>query len=247
MQQPHVDELIYRLVPGTGIAFEAESSVTTSTPELDVQLTGEVLSLRPKGHFSSVEDARVVSDRFVQAWEVFAGASTARDVGTFIFQSARLHDLSAAPGAPTAALQVAGQVQGVGSLQVRLPQMPSPPGPGFVLTPEAVALWNRYRQYIHNAEPLLSMAFACCSHLESLAGNRGKAAKMYGVEEGVLRKIGELTSRRGDAMTARKHGTYPPLSDTETAWLQAVIPKLVLRAAEPSAIPELRMSDLPTL
>lgn len=125
--------------------------------------------------------------------------------------------------------------------------MPPPPGPGFVLTPAAVALWSRYRQYIHRAEPLLSMAYATSSHLEALAGNRGKAATTYGVEEAVLRKIGELVSTRGDAMTARKYGTHQPLSATEEAWLKAVIPRLVLRAAEPSARPVLKMTDLPTL
>jgi hypothetical protein len=67
---------------------------------------------------------------------------------------------------------------------------------------------------VGNQDPLLGMAYACLTLLEK--GNRKLAAKHYAIHNDVLRKLGELTSTRGDNATARKiSDRTTPLSERE--------------------------------
>src|SRR4029077_20727896 len=81
------------------------------------------------------------------------------------------------------------------------------PPVGFHLTPDAESILLRFRGYQDGREPLLSMAYFCLTVVLSAAGDRNRlrnAAKIFGIKEDVLRKLGDLTSNRGDRTTARK-------------------------------------------
>lgn len=94
------------------------------------------------------------------------------------------------------------------------------------------------------------MAFFCLSVVEASAGNRKAAAKRYRIHNSVLRKIGELTSTRGDGTSARKRkkgGSDTPLSPGEIKWLEETLKLVIARAAEIAGgkkVDELGMSDL---
>ena len=65
------------------------------------------------------------------------------------------------------------------------------------------------------------MAYACLTFLEKSAVNRRAAAKQYNIDEEIFRKMGEISSTRGDTLTARKfekEGIERPLSHVEAIW-----------------------------
>jgi hypothetical protein len=106
------------------------------------------------------------------------------------------------------------------------------------------ALWQRYMRYEQSREPLLSMAYFCLSYFEDAAGTGAKgrqrrkmAAEALGVEEEVLRRLGELTSTLGDAETARKKNPQsksrgPTVEEKE--WIETTVKLLIRKTAESS-------------
>jgi hypothetical protein len=97
------------------------------------------------------------------------------------------------------------------------------------------------------------MAFFCLTVVEASAGGRLAAAKKYGIEKNVLGKLGELTSERGDRLTARKvrrNKPMRPLTGAETAWVLSVLEAIIIRIGDTrdiTCLPKIKMSDLPYL
>jgi hypothetical protein len=97
------------------------------------------------------------------------------------------------------------------------------------------------------------MAYFCLTVIEAKAGSRKQAAKLYRISKEVLSKLGELTSDRGDAQTARKikqSSTLTPLSSAESSWINAAVKTIIRRVGEidlDPKLPEITMNDLPTL
>lgn len=128
-----------------------------------------------------------------------------------------------------------------------------------MLSPDAEAMWQRYEQYLRGYEPLLSMAYACLSRMEFAARNapvkgaRRKVEHVYGIEEAVLRKLGEFTTNLGDEAEARKvhaRSENRPPNDRERAWIEAAVRVIVRRSGEHDADPKgirlrVTMADLP--
>jgi hypothetical protein len=115
----------------------------------------------------------------------------------------------------------------------------------FVVSPDVETLWHRFCLYRADKEPLLSMAYFNLTVVKMAGGGRKSSAVNLNIEEKVLRKIGELTSKRGDAGTARKMSVdTQPLTDKESAWLVTAITSIIGHLAGPWA-KALRMSDLP--
>jgi hypothetical protein len=110
--------------------------------------------------------------------------------------------------------------------------------------PEVEEMYNRYAAFTERREPLPAMAYFCLDKLETFADNqalapgvektskRKKASKIFGIEEGVLRKLGELSSTKGGPEEARKANTSRPLSSNEREWLVEAAKLLIWRAGE---------------
>jgi hypothetical protein len=72
------------------------------------------------------------------------------------------------------------------------------------------------------------------------------------VELAVLNKLGELTTERGDSMTARKQDAATllrPLTSQEQEWILVTLREIMRRLGMKKAgavVPPLTMADLPT-
>lgn len=114
---------------------------------------------------------------------------------------------------------------------------------------ELVTRWNQQRI---QREPPLGAAYYILTRIVELGGGTRKlAAARYNTDVGVLGKVGELTSKRGDELSARKaEATTVALSASESAWLNAAVPALIARVADTrdlTSLPKLTMRDLPPL
>jgi hypothetical protein len=129
-------------------------------------------------------------------------------------------------------------------------EYPAPPQ-RFALSPDVTALLARYQGYKRGEEPLLAMAYYCLTVAEGRAVSRVQAAQRLVIAPEVLRKIGELTSTRGDERSARKHRySQQPLSKPESRWLETAIRKLIRQIAHVDAggnPTQLDMASLPDL
>jgi hypothetical protein len=217
-------------------------------------------------HFASVEEAQKLVEPFLRAWELEADLRDSGDRFRFAYKTAEVIDRSP-PAHGSAVIGV-----GVGSLAVAGAQAfahvgrakwPDPPR-DLEVSPDADALWRRWRRYREEKrEPLLSAAYWALTMIEAAPGlaspgtprpgskRRQAASAFFNIGLDVLNMVGELTSTRGGNDEERKaEGRATPLSPAERQWLEAAFRALVRRVAEqayhggPPPRP-LTMGDLP--
>ena len=233
------------MVTGDDVSYENAAPIEFDTADFSGRREADVLVLSLKRHAADQAEARALVDPFIRAWEIDAGLTIGRAEFTLRFDSAQVVDRAPTPGVHE--LQANATATFTATLQLTAFRSHYPvPSLAFQTTPEVEALWARYLRYVAGSEPLLSMAYACLTLLER--GNRRQAEGLYGVEYEVLSKLGELTSTRGDALTARKPGeATAPLSATESRWVDAAIRAVTRHIATRAGDETLKMADLPAL
>jgi len=258
MRDPHVVSLQYRLETDPSVTFQNPPPVENETPAFRLRLDNGVATFRLKDHFPSAEAARRVVDAYVRAWEIDAALRSGHQEIKFVFKDAKLVDLDPPPPGSAeipiggvAALSARGGIT-VREVHVGRSQYPTPPK-GFEASPVVETLWQRYERYRRGRESLPVMAAFCLTKIETLAGKREEAAKLFHVSHGVLRRLGDLAANRGDETTARKvptSGVLTPLSPQEEIWIEAAIKVIIRRVGEARvnpSLPEITMTDLPSL
>jgi hypothetical protein len=213
MNDPRVATLTYRVLESESLGFENPAEVEINTDDFTGGLSKGILTLRLKQHFATGSEVKPIADAFVQAWGIDAGLRDGRPDFRLRFGGSQIVERNPNPNVHS--IRVPDHLDVSGSEQVKVirPAYPDVPH-GFVVTPEVEILWARFCRYVGNQEPLLGMAYACLTLLEK--GNRKLAAKHYAIHNDVLRKLGELTSTRGDNATARKiSDRTTPLSERE--------------------------------
>lgn len=254
MNDPHVENLRYRLVPlqtdACTVEYADPPPITFSTPDFDGHLQDGVLTLSLQSHYESVEDARATVDPYLAAWEVKTVLASDRPEVSFEYVDADIIDRDPPPprqpGEPIVAqvkMAVELNMAASGSVEVRKSSYPSPPQ-DFVLDPETETLWHRYSGYVAGREPLQGMAYFCYSLV-------ARDRERLGVSTNVIRKLRVLSSWTGDRLTARKVN-YRPIEPEEEAWLIAAVKALIVRSGEVAASAEanratLTLGDLPPL
>lgn len=252
----HVASLTYSVVSTKDVTYDAPPPVDFETSEARLHLADAKLVCHMKIHFAAEVEARAVVEPVLRAWELDADLRQGIGKLRFEFESAEVIDRTPMPpgrGNMYATLKGVGALTATGtvSTHVTLRAYPDPPGE-FRITPDAETLWNRYQGYREGREPLLGMAYFCLTVLTANGGGLPEAAAKYNIGERVLRKLGELTSVRGDPRTARKMTTpaTPPLSGAEDAWIQETIKRIIWRVGDQrslASLPPITMADLPPL
>ncbi len=253
----HVVSLRYKLRGSDQVTYVSPTPVGFETEEVRFHLAEGKLTCDMKSHLSTAEEARAVVEPVLRAWEVDADLRWNRGELRFEFDGVDIVDRSPVPlgvirGHAHVLLGVAAlSAVGTVSVHVTRTRYPEPPGT-FRLNPDAESILLRYQGYLGGREPLLSMAYFCLTVLEANAGSRASAAVAYGIEKAVLGKMGQLTSGRGDRLSARKATAGPaqPLTGPERAWLEAVLKALIWRLGDTrdvTALPLITLADLPAL
>ena len=253
MNDPHVVSLTYRLRPSEEVSYDSPPPLTFERGLFSGLLDGDVLRLRPKDHYPSIELARGPAERFLRAWELDAELQRGRGSIAFDYETGEVIDRNPPPPGTSQTIHVGTASMVIvgcsASLHVTRREYPEPPE-HFEFTSEVEALWHRLEGYRGGREPLLPMAYFCLTLVERIGGGRARAARLLSVDRAVLDKLGELTSERGDAATARKvsrSGSPRPLMDSEAKWIVAALEGIVRNVGEANspARPGLTIADLP--
>ncbi|MBU1487111.1 hypothetical protein KKH56_03565, partial [bacterium] len=127
-------------------------------------------------------------------------------------------------------------------------------------TSKVKTIFDRYRDYLRGREKLGQMAYTCLTEFcgSDKIGNkiRKEIGERYKVEENILKKLGELSSTRGNAGERRKAppkgGNYQPFTSNEKEWIKLVIKELIIRLGKYEWDPntpfkKLTMNDFPQI
>jgi hypothetical protein len=260
MNDPHVETLVYQLKTASNVHYENAQPIDVDYEEYSGRLESNQLICEMKMHYPHIDAARSVVEASLRAWEVDVALRFGRGELEFVYMKAKVIDRNPSPPGSPQKSQISGRGQitasGHASIGVVRRQYPHP-SMLFRISPDVETLWKRYEMYLDKKEPICSMAYFCLTVIEVKAGGkpeaRRKASRIFSIDKEVLDKLGELTSIRGDSLTARKAalGSTPsPLSDKENKWIEAVIKQLIHRMGEnwsDRKLPVIKMSELPPL
>jgi hypothetical protein len=269
MRDPHVVWLEYRLQPSSHVAFENPPPIEHETDTFIMRLSEGVARFEMKEHYASEEEAKSVVEEFLRAWEIYTALRFGAAEMRFSFERPHVIDRKPPPPGTTLVVALADRLTLKGEATVALTAVrrayPAPPT-GFRVSPNVGTLWDRYQHYREGREPLPGVAYFCLTFLETMAGGppegaarkrkiseaRKKAAQKYQIDENVLGKLGDLSSTRGDARTARKvTANMTPLSPAEAAWIDSATREIIRRVGEVDAgatgLPAITMKHLPPL
>lgn len=259
MRDPHVNSLKYKLLTGNEVSYENCLPIEYENDIFTLKLADGILLCNFKEHFASVDLAKVEIESLLRSWEIDVAIKYGRGELKFVFVDADIVDRSPPPpgtvliSAISASATMSASTSCSATIHVERGKYPSIPN-NFAVNPDVETLWQRYENYLNGREQLLSMGYFCLSFLENLAGGRRDLiVSKYLIERMVLDKLGDLTSAKGDHLTARKGigHNFQPITQQEKVWIEECVKKIIHRVGEyqkdPSSLTMITMSCLPIL
>ena len=246
-------KLIYRVTEKEGVNYSNQSTIEIDNEYFRGKLENGILTIEMKISFNSSNEAKILVDKYLRSWEIYSGLIYQKDVLGFTLNTiSSIEIVDHKNGKPPDIIESFEEfIYSSGSINSQSEYEYTKPTDSFTTSPDVETLWYRFKEYLENREPLLSMAYFCITFLEKKAGDRRRAASQYGIEFDILKNIGELSSTRGDVRNARKAKSLQgKLKHSEIIWIEAAIAKIIQRLGEyengdKSSI--LKMGDLPII
>ena len=250
-----VKEIHYALTLSDSISFEEAPAVEEDYPDFKLKLERDTLTATMTTRFTTAQDAKRKVEETLRAWELdYMLANGAKDI-SFQFKNIvwQAEDEHPSDGKRILHAEV-GEFMAIGntvSFHLTRRTYPAPPRK-LAYTPDVKSLAERYLGYLAGTEPLLSMGYFCWTLLKD-GENLDTTAGKYSIDKSVLKKLGDLTSNRGNTLTARKFSPgMQDLSPGEEQWVKAAIALLIRRKSEYDFNPgqnfsQITLSSLPAL
>lgn len=250
MNDPHIVALLYQIDHGRSLDYRDAKPIDREEDGFCVKVENERVRFEFKEHYATQDAARKAIEDYIRAWEFSAGLRGGPNYFKLKFDQPKIEDRNPTPGvAMVSARPIGVKVTLEKAIGVASPPCYPPPPSGIMLTPDVDTMYCRYMGYLQKREPLAGMAYFCLTILE-LSRSRKEAAKMYGIELGVLEKIGYLSSKKGGQEARKASGMDNDLTAQESRFLVEAIKAVIHRAAERahapnSNLPKISLSDLP--
>lgn len=228
----------FKVSSSEDISYENPEPLSFSNHLGEFCLADGVLKVVPAEHFGNGQEASQAIDGFLRAWEIEADLK--REPGTirFTYSHADVIDRDPPqPGEPQV-IHAGGICSGIAigasfHSHVALGRYPQPPE-RFSASEYAQHAYRRWLGYRRGNEPLQAMAYFILTLLERQAGNRAEACVQFMIDRAVLNRIGDLSSEKGSALTARKAKStdFDELSHLDLEWLERAVKRLIFRLGE---------------
>ena len=200
--------------------------------------------------YATVEDARQVVEPFIQNWEFASSLSRDPDCFQLEFEGAEIGDLRPNPGV--------AHGQGVrATFKISIPPAkgtayaptyPPPPSEIDSSHGDVQVLLRRYERYKAGKEPPTSFAYYCYTEIVQVNGEQTTAASRYNVSRKLLKRISNLSSRKGGIEARKADVREPPLTHEECLFLERAVVRLIRRLAEfhanPQELSEITIGDI---
>ena len=232
MNDPHVDELIYRIKHAASVDYKAASALEHDHPDFSIKIDNGTATVTPKEHHATEESARATVEPFLKAWEL-SSALDNRDRFEFEFQNANVVDRRPTPAigvfAGVGAFGIAGSIA---DLRIGKSAYPSPPI-GLSYNTNVELMHHVYRLYCEGDTVISHAAYYCLTELMHAAGgDYKKTSAHFGISVPVLLRLGTLSSEKGGKEGRKAEAARSDYTPEERAWLERAMKIVIRRAAE---------------
>jgi hypothetical protein len=235
VRNPKVQRLYYEITGGQDLTYDHPPDLEFTNDIGHFRTEDGTLCVEPIPHFHRESEARAVVEAYLDLWTRWANLQ-AQMLGILSFKFLRSEIIDLDPPAPgesqTIYLETAGISFSSGEVTIHISRKSYPAAPELTcMGADVESAYQRWMGYKEGREPLQSMSYFVLTLVESV-GSRQAAASYYKIEKAVLSEIGRLASTKGSSVDARKATTTGDLTGEERAWLERVIPKIIVRIAE---------------
>lgn len=201
MNDPHVESLTYKVMFRKDVDYSKASPLTEETENFVFTINQENALFKMKTHFSREEEAKKVTDKFLETCSIYWGLQNCPDEISFLYETVEIIDRQKNQDKHPIKY-ISGTITGYNEIEVdfRISKSKFLSAPrDFVINPDLETIYNRYKGYLENKEPLTSMAYFCLTVLEEGQGRkvRKDVAKIYQIDFNILNKWGDLSSEKG--------------------------------------------------
>ena len=243
MNDPHVVALNYRIEHSSSVDYDNAAPLDHSEEAFDIHVEGNKVRFVMKRHYATESEAVEAVKDYIRAWERLAALQKGPNEFTLAFAGAEIKDRNPTPGIVQARAMFSSCVGVVDELTIHVSRAayPQPPSRRLEFSPDIDSMYHRYIGYRTGREPLPSMAYFCLTVLENSVparkDRRRVAARHYGIDYGVLSKIGRLCANKGGAEARKSKGVDEDLSEQERQFLEEAVKEIIIRAAEVAGDP----------
>ena len=264
MNDLHVKAIHYFIKHDDSVSYQDVSPLVYEDELFRVKADKDNVVFEPKNHYTTEEDARSAVEGLVRQWDFEAALRTGSARFKLIYARVDIIDRNPDRNPPPPGVIPVSAIfhSRGGKIQARVSKVvaeyPCPPS-GQVLEPDdpdASYMLSRLDLYRQGREPLGSVANLCLTVLEDSfskkRGRRKRAADHYQIEIKVLKRVGDLSSKKGGSVARKAEGRSDAFTLEETRFLEAAATAFTRRAAEKAAdpggiLPIITMADLPKL
>lgn len=234
MNDPHVELLIYTAAPSKeNISYKDPPPIAFDNGLGHFELTEGELTIAPTDHFPDIQSARDAVADFLRAWEIRTDLDGNPGMIRFTYKNAKVIDRDPPPpgsgrivtAVGACAVSMAGTVSA--NVSIGKSTYPDPPT-AFKVSADVETAHIRWIRYKEGKDSLLSASYFILTLIKAAGGGLKPAAKKYDIPFSTLKRIGELSSTRGTAETARKAG-YSELSGEESSWLEKAVRDVIIQ------------------
>ena len=244
MNDPHVKALYYWVNHDDSVDYDDADPLEHEHELFDLQINGRQVTIQPKNHYSTKEEAVAAVEGFIRHWEFEAALSSGSSRFSLSYMDADVIDRDPTPPPPGTVNISATFRSGRPTLSAKVrvgrktyPSIPS--GDRLdVSTPVVQAMLSQLDMY-HKGRALLGpMVYFCLTTLQdSVPTGEGDADARtrdhYCISRKVLRQVRTLCSTKGGVEEGRKGAAVNAnFTKEERAFLVAAIQAFTRRAAE---------------
>ena len=248
MNDPHVVALIYVVEHEDSVDYGSAETVEEERSTFRLTLQDGEARFELKEDYASPQQARKAIQPFIEQWEL--RTSLAYGPGNFAlrFKRSEMIDRDPEPGVISVSADAAHFNVAISTARVTVSrQYPRPPVERRMNMdcPEVQTMLHRYMGYRQGREPVASMAYFCFNVFAKKLGENPKdSAKKHNISLKLVKKVRELTSRKGGDQARKLDGIGDPLTQNDVKFLENAVTAMILRAAIVAADPDQSMETI---
>ena len=265
MNDPHVTALHYWVEHDDSVDYDIAVPLCHEDELVKVHLEKRELTLHPKEHYASSQEAREAVAGFIRNWEFDATVEAGSRQFELKYMYADIIDRKPAPSPPGVVNASMSARAGFPKVSLHLTvgkaKYPSPPARLELdsSNPTALAMLSRLDRYHQGRETLAAMSYFCLTVMwDSAKIAKGTTSAMqavrdyYAITPNLQGRVSDLSTNRGGGEARKGTGLQREFTNEERGFLLAAVKAFTRRAAERAASPDanlrmITMADMPPL
>ena len=165
MNNPHVNCLYYKVIPKESVDYKNATSFRDETENFEFLIKDDMAIFQMKAHYQTEDEARIVTDNFLETWKVVIGLENDPDDLNFRFDHSDIIDLDPNPSNKNVInlkASICSHVIVSDHVTVHISRNKYPSRPiNFSKSPDVETMYLRYKAYRLGKESLTSMEYMC--------------------------------------------------------------------------------------